>query len=392
MTDVIAPLGFFRRDNVAPDTERTGLLRGATMDDPDSPEALEFHDCALKDWSRRDAPALHLDRMGFDVLDLSALTALQSLLEDVRTAGEITPAAARALRRELRGQVLRMSSGRRLRLLSIAPEGLIMRTAGPDGLQPDPDVQMSEMNGHGAAGAVHGDQDVRGTPLKQMMRGFAPWLFRHQTPDGSNRLSPLVLVNLWIPLDQITRPLTLMDRRSLDKRAHQLRYALPTDAFLDRDEQMRENDIWTFLYHEGQRWYFNPELDSRSAYVFDTLGTPHGSAILPGEAQLRQFYVALAAARDALAAGDRQRAIEAATIPCAVPCDSTEALRDAAKTMQGLLRELHSGGVETAQETDAWLEGAGEILRRVVRKSLEMRVVALLYPAWWPRFRARGCG
>ena len=76
-------------------------------------------------------------------------------------------------------------------MLQIAPEGLIMRTAGPNGLKLDPDAEMSEMNGHDAALAIHGDQDVRGTPLKQIMRGFAPWIFRHQTPDGA------IMFRLW---------------------------------------------------------------------------------------------------------------------------------------------------------------------------------------------------
>jgi hypothetical protein len=48
---------------------------------------------------------------------------------------------------------------------------------------------LREMNSHDAALVVHGDQGVRGTPLKQIMRGFAPCLFRHQTPDG-NRIAP----------------------------------------------------------------------------------------------------------------------------------------------------------------------------------------------------------
>ena len=112
-----------------------------------------------------------------------------------------------------------------------------------------------------------------------------------------------MLINLWIPLQQITRPLVLMDKRTLDRGQHQLRYGLPTDAFLDRDEDRRVNDIWTFLYHDQQRWYFTSEMDSKRAYVFDTLGTPHGSCIVPGEELAERRYRLLDAAREAVHIG-----------------------------------------------------------------------------------------
>ena len=231
-----------------------------------------------------------------------------------------------------------------------------MRKGGPNGLDPDPDVQMSEMNGHAAALAIHGDQDVRGTPLKQLMRGFAPWIFRHQSPDGNNRWSPLVLVNLWIPLDQITRPLTLMDRRTLNKRQHQCRYALPTDAFLDRSEDMTVNDIWTFLHDADQHWYFSSDMDFRQAYVFDTLGTPHGATILPGEEQLERGYLALRSACDALSGGEREAARRCAIgISLDPTVGGTAAIAAALRSMQGLLGELSDAGPQTEEEIQAWL-------------------------------------
>src|SRR5690606_15209679 len=104
---------------------------------------------------------------------------------------------------------------------------------------------------------------------------------------------PLVLVNLWIPLQQVTRPLALMDRRTLDARAHQLRYALPTDGFLEREEDTRENDIWAFLHDAGQQWYFHSHMGHDRAYVFDTLGEPHGAFILPGEDVAEYYYLQL---------------------------------------------------------------------------------------------------
>ncbi|GAB5452372.1 MAG: hypothetical protein Hals2KO_27000 [Halioglobus sp.] len=382
MRSLQAPLGFFSPEAVGADEERPGMLRAATLGDPDDPDSLDYHQCELFDLSSAQSSASNLDTMGFDTIDLGPLPDMQALLERVRSAGEISVEDARSLRRGLTGRVFRLNGGKCLRLLSIAPEGLIMRKSGPNDLKPDPDVEMSEMNGHGAARAIHGDQDVRGTPLKQIMRGNAPWLFRHQTPNGSNRWSPLMLVNLWIPLDQVTRPLTLMDRSSLDGRRHQLRYALPTDAFLDRDADMVVNDIWTFLHHAGQRWYFHSELDARRAYVFDTLGTPHGAVILPGEDVVERYYIQLCEVAAAVQHGELQAATERARAAGrAVLEGSTPALQHAVTAMQALLREAADG---FAPGTEDWLRRVDATCDRLIRKSIEMRVVALLLPDCWP--------
>jgi hypothetical protein len=384
MTSYTAPLGFFKPERVSADTQRPGLKRAASLDNPDDPQGLDFHNCSLRDWSQEASPCLNLAKMGFDVIDLSAHADLQDVFESVRTAGEIQPEEARQIRRGLQGSVFKLSPGKCLRLLYIAPEGFIMRKGGPNGLKPDPDVEMGEMNGHDAANAVHGDQDVRGTPLKQIMRGMAPLMFRHQTPDGDNRLSPLMLVNLWIPLEQITRPLTLMDRRTLDKRAHQLRYALPTESFLEREEETRVNDIWTFLHDDSQEWYFSSDMNHKNAYVFDTLGTPHGATVLPGEKLAEQCFLALREAKENIHSGSglALSAEQQAVVAAEVPGNSTPALTQAIQTMQGLLKQTATLMGEEA--TVAWLENAAKALDRVVRKSLEMRVVALRLPDVWP--------
>lgn len=260
-----------------------------------------------------------------------------------------------------------------------------MRRAGPNGLKVFPEETMTEMNGHDGAMAIHGDQDVYGTPLKQMMKGVAPYLFRHQTPDGRNRLSPVCLVNLWIPLQQITRPLTLMDRRTLDNCKHQLRYALPTDDFLDRDEDSRVNDIWAFLHDDNQQWYFNSEMDSRSAYVFDTLGEPHGAIILPGEDVAERCYLQLQAALKAIDRGDTQALIAAtAADNSALPADTTEPLSRAIAAMRALLDEARENTGELTRLATEWCPKAALVMDRVVRKSIEMRVVAMITPDVWP--------
>ena len=381
--EVRAMLGFCRPEEVSDDAERTGLLRATSRPiDTDFDQQFELHSCRLHDWSTAAAPTLNLGIMGFDSIDLSTIEPLQSLLENIRSADKFTADDARTLRHIMRGRTFRLGGGKCLKVLSIAPEGMIMRKGGPNGLKVDPDIAMTEMNGHDAATSVHGDQDVYGTPLKQMMRGFAPWLFRHQTPDGNNRFSPLLLVNVWIPLQQITRPLTLMDRRSLDPLRHQIRYSLPTEAFLDRSEETRCNDIWTFLHDAQQQWYFNAEMGPGRAYVFDTLGEPHGAVILPGEELAEYCYLTLQALCKQLGAGERPD-IPGVVKPDDLPTDTTTPLRRAIEDMAALIAQVPTDPTDDIR-CQQWQARARSAMDRVVRKSLEMRGAALLLPDVWP--------
>ena len=383
---VEAELGFSKPAEVVDDHEDRGLKRAVTRPiDYDFAKQFEYRRCKVRDLCAPGQPTPDLRRSGFETIDLTPLNALQSLLAEVKEAGEISEGQARQLRRHLRGSVFPLSGGKCLKMLHIAPEGLVMRKGGPNGLKVDPDLKMTEMNHHDVALAVHGDQDVRGTPLKQMMRGYAPWMFRHQTPDGSNRWSPLVLVNLWIPLQQVTRPLTLMDRRSLDAPRHQLRYALPTDSFLDRSDDMRLNDIWAFLHDDAQQWFFHSAMGHDKAYVFDTLGEPHGSFIVPGENMAEQYYLQLQSLRDQLQAGATVQRPGATAMT--LPADTTAPLRRAVDSMAAL---VNSVPVDNPGQpaVDVWLTRAAEAMDSVVRKSLEMRVVALLLPNLWPFNRA----
>jgi hypothetical protein len=235
---------------------------------------------------------------------------------------------------------------------------------------------------HDAAREVHADQDVEGTPLRQILRGAAPWLFHHDSPDRRNLRSPIHLINLWIPLEQATRPLALMDRRTLDRKAHQLRYGLPTDDFLRRREDMRINDIWTFLHDPRQQWYFTSSMPANTAYVFETLGTPHGSFILPGEALAeapppparrrdrrrpaprrdRRIAGARSVPRDPRRAGDRP----------AAPGDR----RDGRRARRGPRRP--PGPVPQRRSPTTGCVRAAAAAERVVRKSVEMRAIALV--------------
>lgn len=391
---VQAQLSFARPDQVVDDHEGRDIKRAITRPiDEEFSNQFEYRDCDVGDLGQADSTPGSLQAAGFETVDLSTNPALQKTLGDVRAAGVIEPEQARALRRHLRGSIFNLANGSRLKILSIAPEGLVLRTGGPNGMKVNPGTPLTEMNGHDTALAVHGDQDVRGTPLKQIMRGFAPWLFRHRTPDGSNPLGPLALVNLWIPLQQITRPLALMDRRSLDAGAHQLRYALPTDSFLDRDEDTRENDIWFFLHDKAQRWYFHSEMFHDRAYIFDTLGLPHGSFILPGEAVAEDYYRQLQGLVAHFTGTLQQTSAVLAkqhTRP-QLPADTPAALRQAIGIMGDLVMSAPVGGEEPGTMSPAetqWCALAVQAMDSVVRRSLEMRIVGVVLPKFWPFHRA----
>jgi hypothetical protein len=385
VAEVQAALSFTRPSDVSPDTEHPGMLRAAVPPYEDDPSHFASHSCRIRDIATANAAPLGLTKSGFDIIELAHLTELQTVLERVRQASYIANEDAAQIRSELLGQSFRLSNGKRLRLLFIAPEGLILRKAGPNGLKINAE-QMSSMNGHGASQAVHSDQDVRGTPIKQIMHGIGPWLFRHEAPDGANRHSPIFLINIWIPLQQITRPLTLVDQRTIDRRRHQLRYALPTDDFLQRNADTRLNDIWTFLHDDAQQWYFTSKMDAQRAYVFNTLGTPHGAFILPGEAAAEQRYLRLQAALTAI----QQRGLNAlinntAPIIDMLPADTTAPLRQAIATMDALLEEAHNQAAALCSTINTdWQIRATIAMDKLVRKSIEMRAVAIVVPNVWP--------
>ena len=245
-----------------------------------------------------------------DTVDLSPFVELQSLLARVHDSGDVTQADAAAVCAALEGAELQCASGLTLTVLYVADEGRFMRTAGPHRLSMVP-PQPTGMNDHGPATSVHADQDVFGTPVRQLMDGEAPRLFRHDSPGVHNHQASLMLVNLWIPLQQITQPLVLADGRSIDRRSHQLRYGLATDSFLERDDDSSINDIWVFLHDPDQRWYFRSEMDHRSALVFNTLSTPHGAGVLPGEDLAERCYRALEAGEASAERGDAPGLVDA---------------------------------------------------------------------------------
>lgn len=358
-------------------TDDDGLLRAGTRGGPYSDDTVVPHECTATDLAASGAPAPDLFRSGFDLADLSGLADLQATLERVRVAGRIEDDDATVVRSTLNGATLPLAAGRTVSVLHVADEGLIMRSGGPNG-RSVVGARMKGMNGHAAARSVHADQDVHGTPLTQVMDGRAPTLFRYHAPDGDNDEAALMLVNLWIPLQQVVQPLVLGDGTSLDRARHQLRYGLPTTSFLTRDGDMVVNDIWLFLHDPAQRWCFRSDLDARHAWLFDTLSTPHSAGILPGEDAAERYYDALEDAEAAVGAGDAA-ALAEALVPLtdvAEPFGAPPGLRAAIAAMASVADEARLDPAGTCgQNAAAWTATAQEARRRVVRLSIELRLV-----------------
>jgi hypothetical protein len=371
-------LGFMPVSEAIPDPDHPGFLRaGPRTAAPYEAGVVEYHECQATDLSDDDAVGPDLFESGFGTVDLSPLGALQQRLAEVREAGHVTDDEAEAIRGELDGATLRCADGRWVTVMHIADEGFIMRKSGPNGMSVV-GRRTPGMNDHGVATSIHADQDVHGTPLTQIMDGRAPELFRHDSPGGHNHDAGLMLVNLWIPLQQVTQPLTLGDGRSIDRTRHQLRYGLPTTSFLEREEDMVINDIYTFLHDPDQRWYFHSDMDHRVAYVFNTLSTPHGSCTLPGEDVAEHCYRSLEAAEAAVADGDASALAEAVSSArsATVPADTPRPLREAIGAMVIVADEAAGDPARVCTErATQWSTASRAARRRVIRMSLEMRMV-----------------
>jgi hypothetical protein len=377
-TTYLVQLGFTPDAQAIDDPDHPGLLRaGPRTSAPYVGEGLVTHDCPAIDMSVAGSVQPDLATFGFDTVDPSGLSQLQSVCAEVNQAGRVTDEQAAVVRDQLTGAVLPTSSGGALRVQYLSDEGFIMRTAGPNRMSLV-GPRSSGMNDHGGATSVHADQDVYGTPLTQIMDGRAPELFVHDSPDGHNHAASLLLVNLWIPLQQITQPLVLADGRSVDRRRHQLRYGLATDTFLERDEDQVINDIWTFLHDDAQRWYVRSDMDHRSAYVFNTLSTPHGCGVLPGEDVAEWCYRTLEDLESAVESGDADRIASAAATAArpAMPELVTPALSAAIEAMTDLIDTAAGAPANLrGDRADEWLTASRAARSSVVRRSLEMRMV-----------------
>ncbi len=374
-------MGFLPDSVAIPDPDRVGLLRaGPRAGAPYGGEGVVAQRCAAVDVAQPTTYVPDILDGGFDTVDLSSFEELQAACRRVRAAGCIGEVDAAIIRSALDGAELRTANGRRLTIVHLAAEGFLMRSGGPNRLKVVAGDSLG-MNEHGPATSVHADQDVFGTPLVQLMDGKAPTVFFHDSPDAHNHSARVMLANLWIPLQQITQPLVFADGRSVDRLRQQLRYGLATESFLERDDDQRINDIWTFLYDPAQQWYFRSEMDHRLAYVFNTTSTPHGSGVLVGEDVAERYYTALAAAEDAVDAG-RPDALTDALAPVAgltPPTATTPALRRAIAAMATLVADAAQDPVATCgARAEQWLAASKNARSRVVRHSLELRVVVTI--------------
>jgi hypothetical protein len=118
-------------------------------------------------------------------------------------------------------------------------------------------------------------------------------------------------------------------------------------------------------------------MDHRSAYLFNTLSTPHGAAVLPGEDVAEACYLALEAGEAAVADGDLAALSGAVSVARPdLPEGVTPALREAISAMVAVIDDA-AGEPEAVcgQRAEEWSAAARDARRRVVRMSLELRLV-----------------
>lgn len=381
VTNTQGMIGFAKPENVVADSERQGLLRAqmASKAYTEAAQVVDAHYCDLHDCATTPCN-IDFSTMGFDILDLSQNSRLQKILQAVQAQGELKGSDAQNIRRALHGKKMTLSNGKRLRIIFVANEGIIVRSSGPNGLDIKHTDTRAKNSRQPAASLVHADQDVSGYPVKSIMKGLGPKLLHHTAPDSENRRSPLNLVNLWIPLQQITMPLCMMDKSSVDRKHHQLRMEINTDEVLDRNAKSKRNDIWTYLYDKNQQWYFNSHMSIDKAYVFDTLGTPHSAAVLTGEQELETYYLRLKQCCRAIEENDLQMLGEVCSLEMLqLPENMTVPVATAIKRMEALLQEGARQPEAVINKPARWIEQAGQAMNAVVRKSIELRALALVY-------------
>ncbi|MDX1511701.1 MAG: hypothetical protein R3249_10155 [Nitriliruptorales bacterium] len=366
---IAAPLGFVRPENVlAPRDGRPGH-RARTVSEPVRPQDLAAHVCDIEDLDATGG-ATALTTHGFESMRVPDRRGLHRQLRTVRDGGRMGDEDIRAIRRGLTGARLRSSDGSTLLIVHVAGEGVILRNAGPNNL---PLGVPGEAENPDGAAVIHADQDPLGRPFHQITKGMGRRIFRHESIDTHNRRSPLLLVNLWMPLQQATRPLTLMDTRTLDRARDQLHYELPTQGILDREDEDDINDIWWFRHDPAQRWFFRSATGLGDAWVFDTLSTPHGAFNVPGEEVAAEGHRLVGDAIVAVEAGQPV----AASAPLDVEAAATPALRGAIAELQTVLDEAPARG---DRQATAWLGRARRARDAVIRKSIEVRAVAVRLP------------
>lgn len=379
--DARAIMGFTLPKDVEQDTERKDRLRANMQSATNYEEAAKFADlrtCELHDLSTGKYD-IDFHQKGFDAVSIAENKKLQALLEKVKAQGVFDQGDEQALRKAVVGSVLKLSNGKKMRMVFVASEGIIIRSSGPNGLQIQHGKAVAVNSRQSAALLMHGDQDVYGFPLKRIMKGAAPWVFRHKTPDGENNFSPVNLVNIWIPMQQTVMPLCLMDRSTLDNKKQQLRLMINVKDVLGRSKDSGRNDIWSFLYDDKQQWYFKSDMSHNEALVFDTLGMCHGAATLEGEKQAEEYFLRLSQCLEAL---DANNEIEFKSIATKeklkLPEKLTLGLKLAIEKMESLLNHAATETQSVMKDGSSWKAEAEKVLQSLIRKSIELRAVGLI--------------
>jgi hypothetical protein len=383
--DIQGVMGFALPNDVVQDSERKGRLRANTQsqDYSEVSEVVDFQQCDMHDLCSGKYD-IDFFKMGFDKINLSDNPKLQTLLNKIKAQGFLEKEDIKNMRKVISGSVFQLSNGKRLRMVYVAGEGMLIRSSGPNGLAIQYDETLPTHSKQAAAMMVHGDQDVYGFPLKRIMKGAAPWIFRHNSPDGHNKFSPVNLVNIWIPLQQINMPLCLMDRTTLDNQKHQLRFEINVQDTLQRKADHARNDIWTFLHDPKQQWYFSSEMNNDNAYVFDTLGMAHGAAVLPGEKQAEQYFLRVSACQKALKEANRETFKENATkakldLPANMTKPLTIAIANLELVLENAAKNAEAIFIEGSSGASEWSKNAEAAKKVLIRRSIELRAVGLIY-------------
>jgi hypothetical protein len=119
-------------------------------------------------------------------------------------------------------------------------------------------------------------------------------------------------------------------------------------------------------------------MDHRTAWVFNTLSTPHGAGVLPGEDLAARCVRALEEAELAIGRGDAAALVEAGTgvAGASILEDVPAPLRAAIERMLNLCELVAGNPAGTLGEgAGEWLAAAAAARRLVVRMSLELRLV-----------------
>jgi len=236
-------------------------------------EEIDLYDLATIELDKQ--PTLAGNK--FEYVKIGSNPTLNHVFDEVVETNRLSPDNAENLRESLSHTWFELADGSWLFTLHITEHGCIARTVPPG-------RAFTGAEGRTWNPMAHGDQQLDGFPIYQLMRGFGTILF-------NQRYSPIDLLNLWIPVQHVrSQPLVLMDYLSLNP-SDQLRYHIYNEVGGPLGNANNNlNDCWTYLRNDSQKWYWNSEFDRDSAVFFSTLITPHTSATLQGEEIIAPFW------------------------------------------------------------------------------------------------------